>query len=208
MNSTSKLLLDVSEHELQQDLAYGRRGPVLDGPMLDATIEVLAERGLAGTSIESVARHRGVAKTTIYRRWPNREALIAAAVHRFVGERVAVPDTGSLRGDLLEIARATVALVQRPGFRSIAPELVGAAQRDQEWASALRDRFVEPGRDALAVSIDRAITRGELAADVSTELVIELLVGALTYRSFITRGQIDEDYVEQVVDTVYRGVAA
>lgn len=205
--TTTKLRLDVSEHEVQQDLAYGRRGPVLDGPMLDAALEVLAERGLAGTSIESVARHRGVAKTTIYRRWPNREALIAAAVHRFVGERVAVPDTGTLRGDLLEIANATVALLQRPGFRAIAPELVGAAQRDQEWASALRDRFVEPGRDALGDAIDRAIARGEIGAGVTTELVIELLVGALAYRVFVTRGELDHAYVEQVVDAVVRGVS-
>lgn len=206
--NTQRIRIDVSERELENDLMYGRRrGAALDQPVLDAAIEVLVDEGLAATSIEAVARKRGMGKSTIYRRFANREALVAAAVARYVGEHVTLPDTGSLRADLAQVLDEAVVLLQSPKAMAVAPELIAAANREQEWASALRTRFVQPYQDVLAEAIERAVLRGEVGADVDAELVFDALIGAIAYRTFVTRRPLPDDYANTLISAVLDGVA-
>src|SRR5687767_7075744 len=79
------------------------RNAGVDGDLLDATIDLVRSVGYRGLRVDDVAARCGVAKSTIYRRWPSKAALVAAAVDRLYLGRVIVPDTGSLRSDLLEL---------------------------------------------------------------------------------------------------------
>src|ERR1700761_4243764 len=106
------------------------RSEQADRAILQAAAQVLAERGLAGMSIEEVASRAGVGKTTIYRRWTSRGALaLDAFLADFQGQQP-LPDTGSLRGDLRSSLRAWVRAVTRTPVGRILPDLIGQIQHD------------------------------------------------------------------------------
>jgi len=119
--------------------ARGRpRSEAADRAILRAATDLLAERGLAGMSMEEVAARAGVGKATVYRRWRSRGAL---ALDAFMAEFQALqplPDTGTLRGDLLAALRAWVRAVTRTPAGRILAGLIAAAQEDPELAAAWR----------------------------------------------------------------------
>src|SRR5882724_3495319 len=87
--------------------------------VLSATLEVFAEQGYAGVSVEAVAARAGVNKTTIYRRWPTKAELLGAALFSLRDEEPEAPNTGSLREDLLTVLRRLVARAETPRYRAI-----------------------------------------------------------------------------------------
>src|SRR2546429_3715813 len=122
------------------------RSQEADLAILTATVGLLAERGLAAMSIEEVAARAGVGKTTIYRRWPSKGLLaLDAFVISFRAEQP-LPDTGSLRGDLLSALRAWVRAVTQTAMGPLLTGLIAEAQHDPELRGAWRDPGPEPGR--------------------------------------------------------------
>jgi AcrR family transcriptional regulator len=156
------------------------RNPEADRAILDAALELLAEQGLDGATVEGIAGRAGVSRPTLYRRWSTREDLFADAIEQR-RPAIAVPDTGSLAGDL----RAVFRDVRRAFSASAARELWGLALTIGARAPRFLKRhwahYVQPRRDAMRVIIERAQSRGELGQGLSSEALIDLVSGTLVY---------------------------
>ena len=177
--------------------------------ILDATLDLLADQGFEAMSMEGVAARAGVGKTTIYRRWSTKEALVIEAVRGLHAE-YGVLDTGSLRGDLLILMRVSDdprawSLIQR-----LLPRFIGEIVANPGLVEAYQDAILLPRFRRFKAVFERAIARGELRPDLDPMLAVDLFAGAFTYRLLITRylTPMPPDYIEQILDTVLRGIAA
>jgi AcrR family transcriptional regulator len=171
-----------------------------------ATLELLAERGVAGMSIEEVASRAGVGKATIYRRWSSKGTL---ALDAFLGEfkqQQPLPDTGSLRGDLCAELRAWVRAVTRTPAGRILGDLIGEAQHDTDLAATYRERVLEPLRQQHRIMLDRAIARGEIPAGTDREVVLDLLFGAAQHRLLLGHLPLTDRFVRDVVGVIMTGI--
>jgi AcrR family transcriptional regulator len=182
------------------------RSAAADEAILDAAIDVFIECGWDGLTIEGVAARAGVGKTTIYRRYPSRVALLLAAAERLAQEKDAVPDTGTLRGDLVALVENFLGMLTMSRTGRAIPVMVAATSRNPELATAYT-AFIAARRAASGQPIERAIRRGELPIDVDVSLALDLLVAPIFYREFVSREPLDDTYVTNLVDTVLRALA-
>ncbi|MGX1759627.1 TetR/AcrR family transcriptional regulator [Streptomyces lydicus] len=179
-------------------------GPRKAQEIFDATLDLLAERGYEGLTIEGVAQRSGVNKTTLYRWWPSKGALLGAAL---VGARqleLTPPDTGSLEGDLEALLGTMTTLLTARPASDIAVAALGAVTHSPELASHVKDFFA----DRIAreqVVFDRAVARGEIAADTDPMLLMDLLAGAAWVRIVLRRLPLEKDFVARTVRTVLNG---
>lgn len=168
--------------------------------VLTETYRQLTARGLSGVSVDEVARNSRVAKTTIYRHWPSRSALLIEACSR-VGSAQAVPDTGTLRGDLLTLAATVAEQLWTAEWPSVLPSIIDAAERDSDIAdmfSALHEANMTP----FYAVVQRGIDRGEIRSDGLAGDLVAAVVGPLFYRRWFSKESIDQNFVESVVDAV------
>ena len=167
------------------------------GAILAATLELLAEHGFDGASIDGIAARAGVGKATIYRHWGSKAGLVIDACATLPGVP-SVPATGSLSGDLEAVLHALVAHLGHPTRSRILTSLVDAAQRDPELA-ALHRAFIDRRRAPLRRVLEAAVERGELAAGVDLDLAVDLLAGPLVYRHLLWHEPISPGFVQEVV---------
>jgi AcrR family transcriptional regulator len=182
------------------------RSQEADRAILTATVDLLAERGLAAMSIEEVAARAGVGKTTIYRRWPSKGLLALDAFVASFREEQAQPDTGTLRGDMLAALHAWVRAVTQTPMGSMLTGLIAEAQHDPELRGAWRDRVLEPLREQNRTMLDRAIARGEIDPSVDREVVLDLFFGAAEHRLLLGHLPMTDDFIAEVVDVILTGV--
>ena len=172
------------------------RGPKVRDAVLAATLAELADAGYAALTIENIARRAGVHKTTIYRRWTDRESLVADVL----GERIAmdfpIPDTGSVEADLRQLAQAFVAWVTSPTGRMIFAAVYSDAARIPGISDVRRELF-EYGPRRAAVVIERAIERGELPADTDPAAVFRALIAPIYFRLTVTAEPADPAAADQ-----------
>jgi AcrR family transcriptional regulator len=176
-----------------------------DRAILKAARELIAEAGVHGFRTEDIAARAGVGKGAIYRRYDSKDELVTAAIGSLVNEEIAVPDTGSTRGDLLVLMREAVELYRGPGAGRLMPNLVGAMAQKPELAKAVREGFLSGRRAALSEVLRRGVERGDLRPDLDVELALDVLGGPLFYRLLITGGPIDEALAEGVADLIIHG---
>jgi AcrR family transcriptional regulator len=177
-----------------------------DRAILAATLDLLASRGLAAMSIEEIAARAGVGKATIYRRWPSKGLL---ALDAFVGSFQAqqpLPDTGTLRGDLIAALTAWVEAVTQTSIGPMLTGLIAEAQHDPSLRAAWRERVLEPLRSQHRVMLDRAVTRGEIPATVDQEIVLDLFFGAAQHRLLLGHLPLTDDFIQTVVDVILDGI--
>jgi AcrR family transcriptional regulator len=182
------------------------RSQEADRAILAATVELLAERGLAAMSIEEVAARAGVGKTTIYRRWPSKGLLALDAFVMSFRAQQPLPDTGTLRGDLLAALRAWVRAVTRTPMGRMLADLIAEAQHDPELRAAWRDRVLEPLRVQHRIMLDRAIARGEIPPSVDQEVVLDLFFGAAQHRLLLGHLPMTDMFIREVVDVILVGI--
>ena len=182
------------------------RSQEADRAILAATLELLASKGLAAMSIEEVAARAGVGKATIYRRWPSKGLLALDAFVAAFREQQALPDTGTLRGDLVAALRAWVRAVTTTSMGPMLTGLIAEAQHDRELREAWRDRVLEPLRSQHRIMLDRAIARGEIPASVDREVVLDLFFGAAQHRLLLGHLPLTDDFIREVVDVILDGV--
>jgi AcrR family transcriptional regulator len=175
--------------------------------VLDAVLSEIVDVGYGRLSFESVAERAGVHKTTLYRRWPNREALVTDALLAQSERTVPVPDTGTLRTDLQLVLRGVVSNLTSPRGCALARTLLGEAGHTPEIAELTRQFWGE--RQALVGQvIRRAVDRGELSATINAQHLIESLIGPLYLRALVTLAPLDTDYADQVLDFVLSRAAS
>jgi AcrR family transcriptional regulator len=162
------------------------RGQATTEALHRAVQELLKEAGYRALTIEGVAARSGVAKTSIYRRWPSKAEMVFDLIMRSSAELPAIDDRGSLAADIEALSARIVALVAGPLSRRIFPGLIC----DVAWDHALMQRFqatfVADGRDLIAQVLERSVRRGELAdagaaADLQAVLIGTALMFALLH---------------------------
>lgn len=164
--------------------------------VLATTFELLSESGLGGLSVDQVAVRSGVAKTTIYRHWPSRAALVIDACSRISGDQE-VPDTGTLEGDVTAILTNIAHLLRTARWSSVLPSIVDVAERDPEFAdihSRIQLGHAAPLREVL----ERAARRGEIPSSADRSTMIAALLGPLFYRRWFSREPIDDQFVQTI----------
>jgi AcrR family transcriptional regulator len=183
----------------------GGRSARVRAAAIAATLAELAESGYAALSLERIARRAGVNMTSLYRRWGSRERLVLEAMLEQVGRHVSVPDTGSLRDDLLALAVTAAANSARPEVAAMARAVAAQAPHDPELAAANEAFWAE--RLALdAAIVERAIERGEIDAATEPTQVIESVLGPIHLRLLLTGRPVNRSFLERTVDTVVDGV--
>jgi AcrR family transcriptional regulator len=171
--------------------------------ILRAAVEELAEVGYGGVTIESIAARAGVGKSTVYRHWPDKLALIADAFETFHEQMV--PDLGeeSVRESVALLLRHVTEVVVDSTFSRCIPALIEGAERDPR-VREFHHRYSAERRRALIDLIARGVTDGELGADVDPELATTALLGAVFYRRLMTGRPLDPGEVGGLVDLVLR----
>ena len=176
-----------------------------DRAILEATLELIAERGVYEFRTEDVAARAGVGKGAIYRRYGSKDELVTAAIAGLVNEEIVVPDSGSTGEDLLLLMREAVALYRGSLAGRLMPNLIGAMAQKPELARAVRDGFLAGRRAALSEVLRRGVERGDLRPDLDVELALDVLGGPLFYRLLVTCGPLDEQLADGVADLILRG---
>ena len=166
-----------------------------------ATVELLREIGYENITMESVAARAQVSKATIYRRWRNKAAMVADSVHHYAFCNAPTIDTGSLRGDLIEVLTEKVKTMKSADGQLIAG-LMSMARTDKDLSEVLTQRLAGYASAAHATIFDRAVLRGEIPPDAKRELVIQLVPAVIGFRVFMSRENINRKFIENFVDDV------
>lgn len=169
--------------------------------VIDATLAELAERGYSGVSLDGVAARAEVHRTTVYRRWQTKETLVLEAMLEQAAQTVAVPDTGSLRGDLLELARRSARIQSSAPGEAVVRAVAGEAPGNPQMAAASR-RFWSERLELDRTILRRAWNRGEIGAATQHRPLIEALLGPLYFRLLVTGEPLDDRFIEGIVDLV------
>jgi AcrR family transcriptional regulator len=181
-------------------------GPVLQSEVTDAIqtafFEELAEVGYGRLSIDAVAKRAGVGKAAIYRRWRSKLDMTVALTSEVAVAAIDVPDTGSLRGDIRQYLDNACEAIAHPLARHIIPDLLAEATRNPALADALVPTLRTPRRAKAAVLFQRAVKRGELAADSDLEMCMDFLAGPLYWRLAVVHTQTGEDYLDRLTDRI------
>lgn len=187
------------------------RDPGVDRRIVQAALDVFGDLGWAGFAMESVARRAGIGKATLYLRWTSKESLLTDALTAGL-PRISDVDTGTLHGDLVELATQMVLLYAGPCSKAAlrlnleAASIAGVAEN----YAAVRTSQISAARDIIR----RGITRGELPASTSVTLLLDTLAGgammhALTtppdQRAALARGA--ADHARGLVDFLLHSVA-
>ncbi len=173
-----------------------------ENAIFDATMRLLATSGYDRLTMDAVAAEARASKATLYRRWQTKADLVVDALvwlkncmpHE-------VPDTGSLRSDLLSVACNEGGLTDEMP-RAVFGALITAMQRDEALAEAFQDRFLAPLEERTRSMFERAQARGEIADDVDLTLVGSVLPSIAIFRSLTRNEQVGADLIERIVDEV------
>ena len=184
-----------------------KRNPASQQAILDAARDILEQDGLAGFSIEAVARRARAGKPTIYRWWSSRAALLLDVYQGFKNQRP-FPDTGSLEADLRAfLTNQLIGFWQDRLCGTVFRSIIAEAQTDPKAAEALH--AYESGRRKFAeVIVDRAKARGEVAADLDGAIIIELLAGFAWHRLLTGRLADSDADIDAVVGLILAAAGA
>ncbi len=175
--------------------------------VLGVTLAHLADVGFERLSIPQVAELAAVNKTSIYRRWPNKDALVRDALQAGMQHATQAPDTGTLRGDLVELARTMATFAQSPMGTALL-RIVLAEGSHPELRALANPTQVAANKQGPWVVLKRAKARGELRQDVDPSLVLFTIAGAIIHRILVEQKDVSHALINQVVDLVLSGAAA
>lgn len=179
------------------------RDPALDAQILDASCGLLLEQGIHGFTLLEVARRAGVPKSTVYRRWPSRRDMLAAALAALLEKTEEPPNTGSLRGDLLESVKIQIDVLNG---ESRALLRLGLDVNDDDELAAVVWAALDRRRKNYHPVLQRAIARGELRPDIDFDAVLDLVFGAPLSRVISQRDTSAPGVAEAIVDRAIRGL--
>lgn len=176
------------------------RSAGVDEKLLTAVLDLASEVGISQMSMDDVAQRAEASKASIYRRWRSKEDLVLDAMQRAMLP-FELHDNGSLRTDVEEYLRELADRMANSKTSDMLPHLMEVAVRDDALRASL-DEYVQSRRRPLATIIDRAIERGELAADTDVETLLDALIGPFTYRRFLTHSVLDEAFLQRLLRVV------
>jgi len=172
--------------------------------ILAATRGLLLERGYPGLTIDAVASRARTARTTVYRRWSTKGALVLEAA----GESLAigvVPDTGSTRRDLEIAVRQLIRAFSDRLAAIVMLAVIANLDDDPSLAQRFRNEIVYPWRSSAAAAIQRGVERGDLPPDTDVAFLLDVIVGTVFQRAVINVARVTDRLDEALVRLVLRG---
>ena len=157
--------------------------------VIDAAVALFSERGIDATSMDAIAETSGVSKATIYKHWPDKDALCLEVLGHLHGldEEPPVFDSGDFRADLIAQLQYQPAADRKALREKMTPHMIAYASHNPALGAVWRARVVEPARVALANLIKRGEKRGALRKGIDPEIGIALLLGPMIYRHVFTQ---------------------
>lgn len=180
-----------------------KRDHTRDTKILEAAIEVLAESGFDGLTMDAVAARAKAGKATAYRRWSSKSELVRDALIWMGRNHVELdhlPDTGNLRDDLLALSKPQSLEEKEKKLRIFAG--LGAFYSQQEFAEATNVGIFEPWMAANHALMQRAIDRGELPTNAPIDMACQVIASMPSFRSFILRKSFDNQIFIELLDTI------
>ncbi|WP_280701155.1 TetR/AcrR family transcriptional regulator [Kitasatospora sp. GP82] len=179
------------------------RSAAADRAILDATREALAELGWGGLTMGHVAARAGVAKTTLYRRWPSKNELVVDAVASLFDE-LEMADLGSLRADIEAVVAQFAVLLARPESQAALLALFAEGSRDPQLRRRVRERIVEPQKCLVQQGRAQAQLRGELSPDrdeatasEEIDIIFDTIAGTVEHRLLVSGRPITPDWISR-----------
>ena len=183
------------------------RDESVDTAVVEAAVAEIAEKGLTAATMEAIALRAGVGRATLYRRWPNKSALLYFCADQ-LAEVIAPADTGDLRKDLLTVFEPLAELSYGDGpLALLAPTFIAAAAHDEQMRTFVADNVVSR-RSGAVVALRRARRRGELRQGVNVNLTVDMIAGALSDRAYLLGKPVTSAYVRSVIDQAIAGIVA
>jgi AcrR family transcriptional regulator len=177
------------------------RSAVADAAILAAARELLAERGWDAMTLGDVAARAGVAKTTLYRRWPGKaELVVDAMAHLF--DQLTPVDAGSVRADARAVIEQLVALLSRPEAQGAFLALAAQSARDPALRAAVREKIIDRQRRLVHEGAARAAARGDDVRIEDPELLFDVLAGTVVQRLLIEGEPVDAGYLGRFLDLI------
>ncbi len=175
-----------------------------DADILQAAIEILAEEGFDGMTIEMVATRAKAGKATLYRRWPGKEELVLEAIGCMKSTELdlgSLPDTGTLRGDLVAMIKPRTTEESERKLRVMAG-VAALLTRAPELTDAASAALMGPRMAAHRILLERARARGEVRADADLDALSRLLPAMASFRLLVERKPIDRDFQISLIDGI------
>ena len=171
-----------------------------ESELLAVTLQLLQQHGYERLTVDEVAATARASKATMYRRWPTKADLVYAAVLEGISQEAVVPDTGSLRGDLLEIGHIVSRQVREHAttIRAVLAE----NSRDADLGNVVRQQFFGQRKKEITAVLHRAVDRGEIAAEAVDDELWDLLPGYLVFRAVVQDRPPTRRTVTALVDEV------
>jgi AcrR family transcriptional regulator len=172
--------------------------------ILEAGLELLEETSFAEITADAIAERAGASKATIYRWWPNKDAVLVEALREAVAQELPFPNTGDLHEDIrLQLDNFIKLLTGRRA--RVFTAFVAAAQSDPEVAETFQRVWREPRRAAAKAGLERH--RGmQMRQDANLEMVLDALYGPLYYRLLTGNGKFGDGYAEALTEIVLKGI--
>jgi AcrR family transcriptional regulator len=193
-----------SQAPLARPRVGGRSARVVQS-VLEATLEELGRVGYVALTFEGIAARAHVNRTTIYRRWPTKFALVHAAMAASSDKLQKAPDTGSIRSDLMALARQRLASMSLPRTRAIAAAIISEPPESELVTGT--QVFRERSRAIVHEVVARAVARGELPPHTDAELIQQPLFSVLFGGVILRREVPDEVFLARLIDALLVGAA-
>lgn len=183
--------------------ATRRHGEQLDRALLDAAWAQLVDGGYASFTFDAVAERAATSRPVLYRRWADKHELVRAALaHALDRDKIAVPDTGTLRGDTIALMKA--ANKSRAYISAVmAVHLGGYYQETGTSPADLRTLLTIGRASVIGAVLDQAIARGEISKDALTDRIAGLPYTLLNQEYLVTLKPVRVSVIEEIVDTIF-----
>lgn len=181
-----------------------KRDHTRDPEILACAVDVLAEVGYEGMTIEMVATRAKAGKATLYRRWASKEELVIEAVacmKRTDIEQMTLPDTGTLRGDLVGMIRPH-SIEDNDKKVRVMGGLLSLISRNPELADAVNATVIEPRAALNRKFLERALDRGEISADCDIDTLAMISPSMVAYRTLVQKKAVDREFLVSIIDGV------
>jgi len=186
-----------------------KKGEETTAAILSAVLELGTEVGFEALTVERLAERVGVAKTTIYRRWPNISTVVMDAFLAEVDRAAPIVERGTAR-ESLAVSLKSLASLYRSSHSNTLRVLIGRAQVDDELRLAVTKRWVEPRRVLARSIVRRGIQTKELRGGLDPDVVLDLLYGPIYHRMLVPYDDVglSDAYIDEILDAVFNGVAS
>jgi AcrR family transcriptional regulator len=167
--------------------------------VVNAALDLIAEHGVEGVSMDAIATASGVSKATVYKHWANKDALLLEVIGKVSGELPQF-DSGDPKADMIDLLRYLAQVKKSRELGRIWMRVISYAMSNERFAKALQEHAFGPRRRQISRLLKQAADKGELRSGIDADLALDLLVGPIIHRRFVDEKNVPRDLPDRVVD--------